>query len=179
MNSIGSRIREIRELKNISIKELADKTNLSSSFISQLERDLVSPSIMSLREIAKALDLPIFYLIDEGASGEVVRKDTRRRFSMPGSDVTYQLLSPDLNRKMEIVLITLGPGESTFNKPYAHKGEESAYCMKGIVEITLGIEKKVLEPGDSIYFYCDTPHCFRNIGNEEAQIISSVTPPSF
>jgi len=179
VNSIGVKIREIRESKNLSIKELSEKANLSSSFISQVERDLVAPSITSLREISKVLEIPIFYLIDDEVNSEIVKKNHRRKFSLPESNVTFELLSHDLNRKMENVLITLGSGESTFNTPYSHEGEEFDYCISGRVEITLGIEKKILEYGDSIYFFCSIPHCFRNIGKEEAQIISSVTPASF
>jgi len=177
--SIGSKIRQVRESKGISIKEVSQKTNLSSSFISQAERDLVSPSIASLREIAKALNVPIFYFFDDDINGHVVRKNNRRKFSMPDSKITYELLSPDLNREMEIVLITLAKGQYTFEHPFSHEGEESACCIKGRVEVTLGLEKYTLEEGDAIYFKCDIPHRFHNVGEDEAKVLCSITPPSF
>lgn len=179
MNSLGNNIRRIRKEKNISIRELSEKTKLSSSFISQVERDLVSPSIASLKEIARVLDVPLFFLIESGNLGVVVKKSERRKFTMPGSKVVFELLTPDLNRKMEMVLITLGKGEQTFNKPYGHEGDEVVFCMKGTFEVSLGVETYVLEEGDSMYFNCNIPHKFKNIGDGQGVILSCTTPPSF
>lgn len=177
---IGTKIREIRESKGFSIKHLSEETNLSSSFISQVERNQVTPSIASLREIARVLRVPVFYLLlDDHTKGEVVRKGSRRKIIMPDSQIVFELLSPDLNRKMEIILVTLGKGECTFEHLFAHEGEEAAYCMQGVAEVTLGLEKHILYAGDSIYFKCDIPHRFLNVGEEEIKILCCVTPPSF
>lgn len=178
--SLGQKIRQTRKNKEISINEFSTITNLSPSFISQLERDLVSPSISTIRIISKALGVPIFYLIGEDDSkGEIVRKNNGKRFTFPNSKVVFELLSPDLNREMEVIKITLGKGESTFDELISHKGEEVDYCIEGMLEVTVGHEKYILTTGDTIYFKSDLPHMLSNIGDGVCIVLSVVTPPSF
>ncbi|MGQ9515816.1 MAG: helix-turn-helix domain-containing protein, partial [Anaerolineae bacterium] len=107
---IGERIRKRRTELRMSLREVAEKAGVTASFLSQIERELADPSIKSLRRIAEALDVPVFYFLsDEQEHRPVVRRHERKKLTLPRSQVTYELLTPDLNRKMEMFIGRIHP----------------------------------------------------------------------
>ena len=90
-----------------------------------------------------------------------------------------ELLSPDLNRKIEFILTSAKSGESSGSKPLQHKGEECGVIIKGKLEFYVGLEKYILNEGDSIYFNSELPHKWKVVGEEFTQTIWCITPPSF
>jgi len=177
---LSKKIRAKRTEKNMSLKELAEKTGLTASFLSQVERGFAEPSITSLRQIAKALDVPIFYfLIDEQRPNPVVRKNERKILKLPKSHLSYELLSPDLNRKMEIMIGRLDVGASSVDGFSTHPGEECIYVIQGSMKVVVGEEEYVLEEGDSIYYFAEMPHRLENCGDVELVFLSAITPPRF
>lgn len=110
--NVGTKIAQFRALKKMTAKELAQKANITSSMLSQVERNRVNPSLQTLRDIADALDTPLFYFFkdDRPADGIVVRKDRRKTLGYPGErDVHYQLLTPDTTSNIEFCLMELPP----------------------------------------------------------------------
>ncbi len=177
---LDKRIRATRTKKKMSLKTLAEKTGLTASFLSQVERGLAEPSINSLRQIAKALDVPIFYfLMDEEESNPVVRKTERKILKLPKSNLSYELLSPDLNRKMEVMIGRLGVGASSVDGFSTHPGEECIYIIQGSMKVVIGEAEYMLEEEDSIYYFAETPHRLENCGDGELVYLSSMTPPHF
>lgn len=177
---LGEKIRQKRNESSMSMKELADRTGLSPGFISQVERELAEPSITSLRKIAVALDVAVFhFFVDEYRANRVVRKDDRQPIVFPKSQVTYELLSPDLNRQMETFMGTLLPGGTTSEEPMAHVGEEVIYVLEGEMFITVGKDDYTLFAGDTIYYYANIPHLITNKGSKVLIFISTITPPRF
>ncbi|MHB1407860.1 MAG: helix-turn-helix domain-containing protein [Desulfitobacteriaceae bacterium] len=175
---IGENIRKIRVQKKISLKTLAGKTGLTPSFLSQVERDLADPSINSLRRVADALDVPIFaLLVSEKQPSPVVRKDERKSLRLPNSQMSYELLTPDLNRSMEVFISRLAPSGSSSTD--VHKGEECTLVLEGTLEMRIGNDVYVLNEGDSIYCQGEIPHRMVNIGEQELVILSCITPPQF
>ncbi len=180
MTDLGTKIREKRLEINMSIKEMSERTGLTSGFISQVERNMTEPSITSLRKIAESLDVAVFhFFIDEKANSNIVRKGQRQKLKFPKSHLEYELLSPDLNRQMEMFYAKLKPGAVTCDEPLSHKGEEVIYIMRGKMEITIGEDVSVLEQGDSIYYFASMPHKITNIGDEDLEFLSTITPPRF
>ena len=178
--SIGSRIRAIRTLRNLSSADLAGAAGVSRGLISQIELDRANPSIDTLRKIAAALDSPIAALFDETAlNGIVVRKEERKTLRIPASGLTYQLLTPDLNRQIEFILIELEPGQGGTRVPYGHPGEEAALVLEGQLHVWIGEEEHVLEAGDSISFNSGVPHRIENRARRPCMLVSAITPPSF
>src|SRR5437870_7690848 len=113
---LGRQIRLLRRKADLTLHELARAARVSKSLISQVERGLASPSISALRRIASALDVPIAALFlgnggasdgerDSGGRRLVVRRDERKGLHVPRSKVVYELLTPDLNRKIEFIWI--------------------------------------------------------------------------
>src|SRR6056297_2846576 len=115
---MGKKIRYIRKKKKLSLSALASKIDKTSSYLSQIERGLAEPSITALREISRALGVPMFYFLNDTRDHcQVVEKDRRRTLTLPDSHISYELISPDLNHKMEIVYFNMEPGASTCETP--------------------------------------------------------------
>ncbi|MCL7454197.1 MAG: helix-turn-helix domain-containing protein, partial [Anaerolineae bacterium] len=115
---LGNRLRARRQELGLSLRELAERVGLTASFLSQIERDLASPSIESLRKISDALEVPIFhFLIEPDTRSPVVRRQERAKLNLPDSNLTYQLMTPDLNRRMEVFLAEREPGEQKITIP--------------------------------------------------------------
>jgi transcriptional regulator with XRE-family HTH domain len=179
---IGAKIRQRRTEEGLSLQELAGRTELTPSFLSQVERDVAEPSITSLRKIADALDVPIFYfLMGEDDMNPVVRRTQRRVMQLSREGVTYELLSPPdfVNKKMEIVITRMAPGARGGDHPVTHPGEECIVILQGQAEITVGEQRYTLEEGDSIYYYSSIPHHIRNTGEGELRFLGAITPPRF
>lgn len=177
---IGDRIRDKRGERAMSLRDLAERTGLTPSFLSQVERSLTEPSLTSLRKIADGLDVPIFYfLLDDSDGSPVVRRGERKVLTFPGKKIRFELLTPNLNHKMEIVTACMEPGSSTCEDPLSHSGEEFITVVEGSAEIQVGGQEYELQAGDSIYFFASIPHKVTSIGSEDLVIIMAITPPTF
>ncbi|CCH48419.1 helix-turn-helix domain-containing protein [Pseudodesulfovibrio piezophilus] len=177
---LGRKIKAKRIELGISQKKLAEMTDLTPGFLSQIERDLAEPSVTSLRKISRALNVPVFYfLMEDDDQKAVVKKDQRRKLNFHNSHMTYELLCPDLNRQMEMFMGELEPGAMTCEEPLPHPGEEVTYVLKGKMWIRIGEDEYSLEEGDTIYYQGSIPHQIKNVGSEMMVFISTITPPLF
>lgn len=178
---MGAKIRKLREQEGLTITEVAEKTGLTISTLSQIERDIISPSISSLRRVAAALNVPAFYFLIEVSDLHdiVVRRDERLTLRFPGFNATYQLLSPSPEKRVEMLLLELPPGETTCETLQSHEGEECLFLVKGRLKAVLPDREVVLEAGDSIYFERSMPHQLINDGDEMATAVCAISPPSF
>lgn len=177
---LGQKIRDKRIELGLSIKDLSESTGLTSGFISQVERDQTEPSITSLRKIAKGLDVAVFYFFVEDENNTmIVRKGKRQKIRFPDSKLEYDLLSPDLNRRMEMFYASLQPGADTCEEPLSHPGEEVLLVLTGELMIQIDSESYHLLEGDSIYYFASSPHRIVNCGKEKLEFVSTITPPRF
>lgn len=177
---MGNKIRKLRISKGINLTDFAKKIDKTPSYLSQIERGMASPSIMALREISKALNVPIFYfLIDDKEQSAIVRKNERRVLQFPKSHLTYELLSPGVSHQIEMIRTRIEVGASTCSKPLSHGGEECTLVIEGKMKIQVGDEFFILEEGDSIYYIASIPHKITSIGDKDLVIISAITPSNF
>jgi transcriptional regulator with XRE-family HTH domain len=179
---IGARIKQRREEVGLSLRELAKKTNLTASFLSQAERNLTNTSIDSLRRIAAALNVSILHFLAEARHQvPIVRKGNRAKLTLPDSGLTYELLVPDLTRKMEVFIGKLSPGKSNVvRKPLREPTEECILVLTGTLEIGLDSNLYDLEEGDSIYFDGGQLSSLSNSSEtERVEWVSIITPPVF
>jgi len=180
--NIGEKIKELRKKKGLSIAELANRSELSQGLISQIERNMVTPSIVSLWKIAQSLQVSVGYFFDEepkDITNPVVKKNQRKRITASNNNAIYELLSPDLNRKIEFLYITIKPGDYSTKDFVVHEGEECGIVIKGKLMVKMKDREYILEEGDSIYFDSTIPHKYINIGDEVCESIWAMTPPSF
>jgi transcriptional regulator with XRE-family HTH domain len=180
MDELGERIRSRRQELRLSLRDLAERVGLTASFLSQIERGLTSPSIESLRKISDALEVPIFhFLVEPNDKSPVVRRHRRAQLRLPDSDLTYQLLTPDLSRQMEAFMAEREPGQEKITIPLRQETEEFIYVLQGQLEIELAEEVYLLGPGDSVYFEGPRLRRLAARGDETLRFISVITPPIF
>ena len=164
---VGEKIKHLREIKKLSLKEMADLTGFSTALISQMENHLVSPSLGSLVTLSKALDVKVgdFFGQGEGEPFTIVRKDQRKTVSRFASTdgVKYGYSYESLgyykkDRHMEPFVVTLEPATVKSSKTSVHEGEEFIFVLEGEMEVLLGNHADILYPGDSIYYNSSIPH---------------------
>lgn len=181
---VGEKVRLLRRARQFTLQDLSEKTGLSIGYLSQVERDLSSPSIKALRDIATALGINISWFFeapDSSQTGEqqyIVRAGDRRHLRFR-SGITDSLLTPSLNGQIELLLSRFEAGASSGEEPYTHKGEEAGIVLHGQLELWIGADRFLLAEGDSFNFQSTLPHRYRNPGNTETVVIWSITPPSY
>lgn len=170
---IGSTIRAIRKRKNITIAQLCEETGLSQGFMSQMENNKTSPSISTLESVARALKVPLAYLLLRKEDRmSVVRKGERTVTTSGSEQLRVEHLGSTKNVRM--MLVEIPPGASTGHEPHAHEGEEVHVVMKGRVYAEQGEDAAEFEEGDSFSWNACTPHLVRNIGEDTAIVLISI-----
>ena len=190
---LGETLRDARTAAGLTIADVSRVTELSPGYISQVERDLANPSIGALNRIAEAVGLRMsafFSNGDEREPGagaqpvervptEVVRSNRRKSLTYPGSNVRHELLTPSLQRALQILLCH-APKETTHGDiTIAHEGEECGIVLNGRMGMSIGDEMFELEAGDTIYFDARSPHSWTSLGPEDLEVIWVMTPPHF
>jgi transcriptional regulator with XRE-family HTH domain len=179
---IGQTIHRFREERQLSLKDLASKSGLTQSFLSQVERGLTSPSVASLRKVAQAFGVPLAALFQGPTPPEnlVVRRDQRRQLIHPGRQWRDYLLTPNLQGALQVIWSVIEPGGGSGDEPYAHDSdEECVVILHGRLEFWVGADHYMLEEGDSIVFESRIPHRNVNPGPERAEVLWITTPPSY
>lgn len=187
LRALGRQMRQLRQDRGMRLEDLAARSGCSVGSLSQIERGLGNPSFGTLARISHALRVSVARLVevepDGGGVPSVVRKDRRRRFDphhrVPGDGTTYELLTPDLDRALEVIYLHVPPGASTEETPFIHEGEEAGYIVKGRHEVHVDGTLHVLDAGDSISYRSDRPHWYRNPGPRAVEAIWIITPPTF
>jgi transcriptional regulator with XRE-family HTH domain len=178
---VGERLRTLRRFRRCTLQTVAERSGLSESFLSQVERGRSNASIASLKRIADALGVSMADLFD--ADGlprpRVLRRDERPalQFGILGRK---SLLTPRPLHHLEVFAGELEVGGSTGAEPYAHGDSEELFIVvSGTVRLELGAEQFELEPGDSIDYRSSSPHRAVNTGQELAEVLWIISPPSY
>ena len=179
---LGAKIRKLRQEKGMTLSELAKQVNFTASYISQIERSIIDPSLSSLRKIALALDTPIYsFLSEENEDHFFVKADKRKKLALPNSTMIYEFVTPmasnkTIRPKLEIIYVHMDP-ESWSNDDYlSHKADECILVLKGSFHVYLGGDKYVLEEGDSIYIQENVSHRIYNPLKTITTAISCFSP---
>lgn len=177
---IGDKLRRLRLQRGLTQEELADRCELSKSFISLLERDLTSPSLDTLSDLLETLgsDLPNFFRErDEklvfGADDIFVKEDPEGMKGM----IRWLIPSAQKNQ-MEPILVEMDPGGETAEDD-PHEGEEFGYVLAGTIRIVLGDRTERVRKDESFYFRPAAPHKLVNAGKGACRVLWVSTPPSF
>lgn len=184
---LGKRIKSRRTELGLSLRALAEKTNLTASFLSQLERGITSSSLKSLQRIADALNVPLLYFLsDKSNASPVVRAGQRAKLELDNDTISYELLSPNQAGKLESMMRTLKPGGEVIARPLSVATEQMIFLLEGILTVTLkahleeqGNREYTLNTGDSIYFDGDDLIKLTCGDQGQARWVSVITPPVF
>jgi transcriptional regulator with XRE-family HTH domain len=178
---VGERLRALRQARRATLRAIAARSGLSESFLSQVERGRSSASIASLRRIADALGVSMADLFGpDGVPGpRVLRRNERPALSF-GILGRKLLLTPRPLHHLEVFAGELEVGGSTGEQPYAHGDSEELFVvLSGTVQLELGGEVFELERGDSIDYRSSIPHRISNVGQELAEVMWIISPPSY
>ncbi len=179
---IGSRLRELRKKKKLSIAELSKSSDVSTGLISQIERDLVVPSVVSLWRLANALDTNINYFFEDTQKedGVLIRRGDHRTIVTHRNNSFYKLLTPTRSGRLLDMTEVLLKKDCVYEKETLfHAGEECGYVLKGTLTVLLNGNEYVLYEGDSIYFSSTLPHKYINNSEEDCISIWAMTPTFF
>jgi transcriptional regulator with XRE-family HTH domain len=181
MNNIGSRLRQLRKARSLSLKQVAALVGCTPSYLSMVENGKLDPSVSRLKRIADALGSTIVEIFAErpGNGSVILRREERQRVSVHGSKVLIEILvRQGSDKKMDARLAVVAPGGGSLGD-YQHTGEEFGYVIRGTLELTVNGSTYVLRQGDTFYFSSTSPHGFRNVSDEEAEVLWVNHPPSW
>ncbi len=186
-NSLGSKIKDYREFRQISRTDLALKANLDENQLECIEEKGIVPSLGHLIKITRALGVRIgTFLDDQEQIGPVVVRAGTEKSSMSFSTKSestrehlsfYSLAQDKSGRHMEPFMIDIEPSAHSDYKLSSHEGEEFIYVLKGKVEINYGKELYLLNEGDSIYLDSIVAHNVHAAANQKAKILGVVYYP--
>jgi transcriptional regulator with XRE-family HTH domain len=163
---LGARIRSVRQARRLTLRDVSERAGVTESFLSQVERDVTSPSIATLQRIARALDLSIAQLFAEEPE--------------PGLRSIDEFLTSNMAGRLQVILSTIQPGGGTGAEPYTHDSdEEVVVVLSGVLDLWVGDEHYVLREGDAITFPSRLPHWNMNQGEVPVTVLFCLTPPSF
>ena len=180
--SLGSSIRTARRDAELKLRQVAAATGLSISYLSQIERDLLTPSVDALRRIAGALDIPAGALAFAAgsrrgkASVSIVRRGGRKRVAFADTNIAYELLTPDVQGRVSVMTLNVPPGAES-GAAFSHPGEDIVIVQHGELMVEVGGLWHEIQAGDSIRFSSEIPHRWRNGDSEPAEAIWISSPP--
>ncbi|MBW1668112.1 MAG: cupin domain-containing protein [Deltaproteobacteria bacterium] len=177
---VGQRIRSVREKRGLSLENISERTGIDTLLLSQIEAGQIAPPLGTVIKLAKALDMKMGYFIsgEEEKPYTIVRKGERRVVSRYDAKKAkrygyeYESLAPQKkDRHMEPFLVTLEPAD-TEEERSSHAGQEFIFVLAGRMEVRLGKEVHILEPGDAIYYDSTVPHLVKCFGPEKTEILA-------
>ena len=175
---IGNKLKELRVLKGLTQEELADRSELSKGFISQLERNLTTPSITTLMDILQCLGTSIGEFFNEAPDEQIVfgKQDYFVKVDTEYKNEIKWIIPNAQKNTMEPIYLTLEAGGSTCPDT-PHEGEEFGYILQGTVSIHLGNKTYKAKKGESFYYTADKTHFLSS--KSGAVLIWVSSPPSF
>jgi len=178
--NIGKEIKRLRIINGLTQEELADRCELSKGFISQVERDLASPSISTLSDLLQCLGTDLKNFFNEAIDEDVVFKADDvfvKEYKDEGSIINWIVPNSQKN-DMEPIIIELAPdGKSYIDDP--HEGEEFGYVLNGSIVLHIGNKKYRVKKNESFYYKPTAVHYIENKTKSNAKVLWVSTPPSF
>lgn len=179
--NVGRKIKELRQQRGLSLRQLSEKVEVSPSAIHKIEQNLISPTLGTVLKIVKGLGMTLQSLLDEHTDARDVvylAKQKRRTIAVPDLRISIQSLADGLtNQLFSAVLLSIPRGARMKERDFHHQGEELQLCIKGKVKFTIKQETYLLKPGDSLRFKSHLRHYWENVGDTQAQLLMICGPP--
>ncbi|MCE2532481.1 MAG: helix-turn-helix domain-containing protein [Acidimicrobiia bacterium] len=170
---LGGRIRALRVEQGLTLQMIAERTGLSSSMVSMVERGRTSPSIGTLIAISSALGVHMadLFELDVDGTREAVQRAAEHQVVETANGVLRRLVQVDPRRGLELVVNEYEPGTASAVQVTHHGGYEYGYVLEGTLTVELQNTAHQLEPGDSIAFESTRPHRIVNEGRRRARAV--------
>lgn len=181
---LGSRLRAVRKMHGLSQRRLADKAGLTNGTISLIEQNKISPSVGSLKKVLDGIPMSLadFFTLEMAPKGRIffAADDLVEIAELADGTISYRQVGRDMTRRaVQILHERYAAGSDTGEVMLRHDSEEGGVVVRGRLEVIVGDQRRVLGPGDAYYFDSRLPHRFRNPGDEECEVVSACSPPSF
>ncbi len=183
---VGARLKQVRESNGLSQRQLAQRAGVTNGTISLIEQNRCSPSVSSLRKVLQGIPMSLAEFFSPGdlPPREQIFFKKRDLVELTGlvkskvGTISYRQVGDLRGRNLQVLHEKYAPGADTGGRTMLqHESEEGGIVIRGRIELTVGDRKEILEPGDAYLFDSRIPHRFRNVGEEECEIISACTPP--
>lgn len=176
----GSKIRKLRKLKDMTIEQLSEKSGFTASYVSQVERNLIEPSLTALSKICKVLNVSPYYFLDDSINVIVTRKEERQNLILPDKDIEHEYLIPISEEykskiKMSIYRCVLNPGMWDNDKFSIIDSDKCVIILKGKLIVNFTDYNEIIEEGDSIYICSNVPHKLFNPSDEKTELICIIS----
>ncbi|ERJ13754.1 helix-turn-helix domain-containing protein [Haloplasma contractile] len=177
---IGIKIKRLRTENGLTQEELADRCEITKGFVSQIERDMTSPSIATLVDILEALGTNLSDFFGDETDEKIVfsEEDMFVKEEQDYNMVINWIVPNAQKNEMEPIIVDLKPGGHTYMDS-SHKGEEFGYVLEGELELKLGRRTYKVKKGESFYYTSNKEHHIRNKTKEHAKFLWVSTPPTF
>lgn len=175
---LGKRLKELRICNDLTLEELASRSELTKGFLSQVERNLTSPSISTLEDILEALGTNLSEFFKDDKDEKIVFS-AQDFFVDEKEEYTIEWIIPNAQKnEMEPILLTLHPQQRS-RVMESHNGEEFGYVLRGSVTLVRAGKKYKLKAKETFYINGKSSHYLYNAGNTDAKILWVTTPPMF
>jgi transcriptional regulator with XRE-family HTH domain len=175
---VGQNLRRLRTERDLSLRALADASDLNINTLSLIENGRISPSVSTLQKLAVALGVPIAAFFEVGSERQsIIFQKLNQRPRAAFSHGTLEDLGTELaGRRAEPFAVTLEPGADSGETPIVHTGLEFVYCLEGSLIYSIEAHEYKLEPGDSLMFEARLPHRWRNAGSAPGRWLLVLCP---
>lgn len=182
-DGVGEKLRRRRKIRNMSLSEVAGKAGLSIGLLSQIERELSTPSLRTLNQICEALEMPVRWLFDshesapEADQSVVVRRANRRCMDLGHAGMTKEILSSDAVLQLQLMRFVVRPGGESGSSPNQHAtGAKAGTIVAGQLGLEIDGRQYLLRPGDSFSFAANATYRFWCAGEVDCELFWAVTP---
>lgn len=166
VNNVGNRIKEIRKEKNITLQDLAEKSGLSTGFLSKVERNLNSPSLANLYKICQALHIQVNDLLEEKKNYDISMKKAARPVIFDYEGILRNEAASEGRHFIKGTILTMIKGGLEHHSA-GHFYDELGIVLQGSCQFRIDDRTYILEEGDSIYIEANTPHKFKKLSKED------------
>jgi transcriptional regulator with XRE-family HTH domain len=175
---VGQCVRKLREESGLSLRALADQSGLSVNTLSLIENGKSSPGVSTLLKISATLQVPIvaFFLPNQAGNKVIYTRTGRRKQAVFEHGVLEDLGAGLSDGALEPFIVTLEPHVDSGPDSIIHTGYEFVFCLSGRIAYTVDDQHYILDPGDSLFFESDLPHCWQNLSSEPSKKILILCP---
>lgn len=168
---VGALIRARRRQMKLTLQQLADASGISVGYLSQVERDHSTPSLGTLAQVSRALEVGVeFFIATPNAREALTRNGERDRFSVDGSSVVYERIGTEFpGSVLSSFILTIPPGYRS--EVVSHEGEEILFMLEGQITQRVDDVEMTISAGDSLHFRGNRPHAWWNDSGKPARML--------
>lgn len=177
--SIGEKLKTARMERKLSQRRLAEVAGISTNSVSLIERGEISPNLITLQNLASALQVRLSYFFQDEPEQQVLYVKAAQRSAIESQGVRIESVgSRILDQEIEPFIVQLAPHASSGERQVVHAGHEVVYCLKGKLEYVIDGAIYIIEAGDFLLFEAGLPHLWRNPYNVQAEFLLILQTPS-